>query len=264
MAFRAPSIGAALALVAVVTAGADQPPPAADTASTLAIHPVDLPVGVLYNGARLDVEATVPAGDAIAVVCTGEDGEVTLTKRGKALGILWINTGEATLDHVPAVYEVNTEQSLCELARPEVRQDLGVGYDALEERVVSDQDAREERSVFEEFVKLKEREGLYAEREHSVQLTDVGDGLARISTTFWLPARAPFGSYQVALFGFKDGVGSRLASAAVTVRPVGLVAFMSNLSREHGLLFGLLAVGVAIAMGLITGVVFGRGPAKAH
>jgi uncharacterized protein (TIGR02186 family) len=261
---RAWLLTVALTVVDLASAGAAAPPAAAGPAAPLAVHPADVPVGVFHNGTRLDVEATVPSSDEVAIVCAGHDGEVKLTTKGKALGLLWINTGEVTLDHVPALYEVNTEHTLCELARPAVRQDLGVGYDTVEARIASDRDESEELRVFHEFVKLKEREGLYAEREDSVQRADLGDGLARVSTTFWLPARTPFGSYQVALYGFKDGVGSKLGSVAVTVRPVGLVAFMSSLATHHGLLFGLLAVGVAIAMGLLTGVVFGRGSSKGH
>jgi len=264
MATRDRIIAATVTALCLASAIAASPLPPADSGSSLTVRPSDVSVGLFHHGARLEVEATVPAGDEIAIICSGGQGEVSLTTKGKALGLFWLNTGEVTLAHVPALYQVNTERSLCELARPAVRQELGVGYDAIEANVTSDRDADEERRIFDELVKLKEREGLYAEREDSVQHADLGGGLSRVSTTCWLPARTPFGSYQVDLYGFNDGDGTRLGSAQVAIRPVGLVAFTSVLAARHGLLYGILAVGVAIVMGLLTGVVFGRGGGKAH
>ncbi len=254
---------AVTALVLLSLPVAAQEPPGGPAAS-LELEPTAIPVDVFHNGARLRVQGEVPVGYEIAVVCRGVDDTVELTKKGKLLGLLWMNVGEATLEHVPALYQVNTVHSLKEIAPPDVRRALGVGYDALEARVTSDQEAGEQSRLFGELIKLKEREGLFATREHAVQRTDHGAGQAAIATTFTIPARAPFGSYEVVLFGFRDGVGRKLATAQVGVHPVGLVAFMSSLARNHGLAFGLLAVGVAIAMGLLTGVIFGRGSKKVH
>lgn len=256
-------VAAPLALLPLL-ATAQEPADAVAAASAVELQPADIPVGVFHDGARLRVEAQVPSSYQVVVICRGADGKVELNKKGKTLGVLWMKVGEAVLEHVPALYQVNTVHSLDELAPAEERRSLGVGYEALEERLASDQEEQETRRVFRELVKLKEREGLYAEREHAVRLTGRGGGLAHLETSFELPARAPFGSYEVTIFGFREGAGVQLGTAAVTVRPVGLVAFMSSLAEQHGLLFGLLAVGVAIFMGLITGVIFGRGAKKVH
>jgi hypothetical protein len=50
--------------------------------------------------------------------------------------------------------------------------------------------------------------------------------------------------------------------AAFVLRRSGFNTFVGSLAREHGLLYGVVAVVVAVGAGLLVGLVFGTG--KAH
>ncbi len=234
------------------------------TSPSLGIDPVDVPVTMFYRGTLVRVDATIPSHGDVAVVCAGREGEVDLKQKGKVWGFLWMNVGEAHLEHVPGFYDVVSTRPLESLAATAALADLGVGVEAIESRVVPDPADGAGRRLLAELVKLKQHEGLYRTTTADIRVEPLADGLERVSASFWLPAKAPFGSYEVSLVAFDGGAGQVLTTGAFTVRTVGLAAFMSNLSRQHGLLFGILAVLVAIVVGLLTGVVFGLGSKKAH
>ncbi len=187
-----------------------------------------------------------------------------LKQKGRVWGFLWMNVGEASLEKVPGFYCVVSTRPLESLASPTVLADLGVGFGAVESRVAPDPGDEATRRLLGELIKLKQREGLFGVSATGIHVEPLDGGLERVSTEFWLPAKAPFGPYEVSLVGFDGDSGTRLATGAFTVRTVGLAAFISDLSRQHGLLFGILAVMVAIVVGLLTGVVFGLGSKKAH
>jgi len=48
------------------------------------------------------------------------------------------------------------------------------------------------------------------------------------------------------------------------VRQGGVPAFIADLAAEHGRVYGVLAVAVAVGVGLLTGVVFGVGSRGGH
>ncbi len=253
-------------LCCVLTAPPVLAVPPSDPATSVSLHidPAEVPVTMLYNGTTVRVDATVPSQHDVAFVCAGKEGEVRLKQKGKVWGFLWMNVGEASLEHVPGYYNVVSTRPLESLASPTALADLGVGFGAVESRVAPDPGDEATRKLLGELIKLKQREGLFGVSATGIHVEPLDGGLERVSTEFRLPAKAPFGPYEVSLVGFDGDSGTRLATGAFTVRTVGLAAFISDLSRQHGLLFGILAVMVAIVVGLLTGVVFGLGSKKAH
>ena len=133
-----------------------------------------------------------------------------------------------------------------------------MGYQALASRAVRSPDqAQQEDGDFAEFLKLKESENLYSYAEGGVKLEPGPGGAMRVSGECLLPARVPWGEYEVRLFGFKAGQGKLLSTERLNVAPVGVTARISALAERHGLLYGILAVLIALVVGLMTGFVFG-------
>jgi len=248
----------------VASPGLAAPPSDLAAGMALQVEPAEVPVTMFYNGTMVRVEATVAAGRDLVFVCSGGEGEVHLKHKGKVWGFLWMSVGEAHLDRVPGYYDVVSTRPLEALAPPAVLDQLGLGFGAIESRVAAGSEDPSMGQLLDELIKLKQEEGLYRSVSSGVEVEPVEGGLERASVGFWLPAKAPFGTYEVDLLAFSDGVGERLASGSFTVRTVGLAAFISSLSRQHGLLYGVLAVVVALAVGFLTGVVFGLGAKKAH
>jgi hypothetical protein len=74
----------------------------------------------------------------------------------------------------------------------------------------------------------------------------------------------PWGEYQVRLFGFRAGRGELLRAERLSVAPVGLTARVSTLAQSHGLLYGIVAVVIALGVGLLTGLAFGLVSKEGH
>jgi uncharacterized protein (TIGR02186 family) len=230
----------------------------------LRVEPEEVRAGMFFDGATIAVSALVPDDIAVAVVCIGADESVVLNRKGKVLGLIWMNVGEVEFDDVPSLYLVNSSTHLAELAAPPQLAALRIGYDALEARAGAANSVDNRSHLFHELVRLKESEGLYSIAEGSVHLSAVSQGRARIATEFRLPAKTPTGDYRILVYGFSRAEGALVATERVRLTKVGAASFISGLAIEHGLLYGALAVAVAVSVGLLAGMVFDLGSKKGH
>lgn len=221
------------------------------------IEPRDVDIDILYGGADVRVSALVPKGVEVAVLLEGEKGSLKLNKKGKVWGMLWMNVGEVEFGEVPSLYLLSTSGQLREVAE-EVLEAAGLGYKALERR------AGGESSAFRELLKLREQEGLFSLDEGAVRLRDAGDGMARLTVEYSLGPRVPPGGYEVRVMSLESTGARCLGSARVDLEAVGLAGILRSLAMNHGLLYGCVAVVVALLAGFTTGLIFGRGASKGH
>jgi uncharacterized protein (TIGR02186 family) len=244
--------------------GAQTPGDPAEGHGTLAVEPDVVRVGLFFNGTLLHVHGTIPAGQKAAVVCEGSEGRLDLKKKGRVWGLFWMNAGDVVFDNVPSVYLLCTSAPLKELAPAGVLARLGVGAAALEARATAGDAAAGSAALFGELVRLKTGEGLWSFVEGTVSLKPGGEGRLEVAADLFLPAKTPPGEYRIRLFSFRDGKGADLAGTTMIARQVGFAAFISRMAHERGLLYGIVSVVVAIAAGMLTGVVFGRGSRRPH
>jgi uncharacterized protein (TIGR02186 family) len=243
----------------------EAPEPTESPAATeLRVEPSEIRAGMFFDGATFRVSALVPEGLGITVSCVGKKEPVVLSRKGRVLGLIWMNVGEMEIDGAPDLYLLHASGDLSEMATPSTLETLGVGYAALERRAAFEGAEGDEVRLFSEFVSLKESDGLYSVSEETVEGEPGPDGLVRVSAEIHLPAKTPPGEYQILVHGFGGVGGTLLGTAPLRVEQVGMAAFIRNLATEHGLSYGIMAVVVAIAVGLLTGVIFGLGSKKAH
>lgn len=242
------------------SARADQ---AADRAvGAVEVDPAAVVVGMFYNGATVHASAVVPEGSRVAILCRGEVHTLSMKKKGKVLGVLWMNTGDIEFRDVPGVYMLRTSTPLDGLAPEPMLRELDLGFDALARESTP---AGQDPSLFDELVRLREKERLWSVEEGAVELTGADHAAAALATAdFALPPKVPPGEYEILVYAF-DGLRPELIGEKVlTVQQAGVTAAITELAMEHGLLYGILAVVIAIVVGLFTGVVFGIGSKGAH
>lgn len=230
----------------------------------LAVEPDEVGVDLFFNGATLHVRGAIPAGHEGAILCAGKETALSLQRKGRVWGFLWMNTSEVVFDRVPSVYVLHTSAPLARMGPAVLLERLGVGYESLEARTAFRGPPSDRSAVFNELVRLKQREGLFSIAEGAAMLGRGAPGQLEVSTDVFLPARTPPGDYRIALFSFHGGEGATVAETTVVVRQTGFAAFISRTASERGLLYGIVAVLVAIAAGMSTGVVFGRGSRRPH
>jgi uncharacterized protein (TIGR02186 family) len=232
----------------------------AGTAGAVSLEPREILAGMFYDGDVVLVRADVPAAAGIVVLCRGAEGPLHVRKKGKALGILWLNVGDASWDSVPDVYLLRSSASLETLAPAPELERLGIGTASLRTRAQPGPGAD---SLFGELVRLKEKDGLWDVTTGTVEIRPGTDGALALAE-LPVPVKAPPGRYEVTVYAFADGRGALVGSGSFEVKQGGVPAFIASLASEHGLLYGVLAVVVAVAVGLLTGVVFGLGSKKGH
>jgi len=227
-------------------------------AEKVSVEPGEIDIDLLYSGSRPVVRAEVPAVPMVAVRLMGHRERLELKRKGKVWGFLWLSVGDVTLEEVPVAYLLATSAPLARLVPAGEGGVPTLGYPAL--AAVAGADAE----YFPELVKLKEREGLFGIDEGGAELTSIDSATASVTASFDLPARIPAGDYTIDVLGFENGAERRLATTTLHVEHAGLARTLRSLALEHGLLYGVSAVAVALLAGVLTGFVFGLKSGKGH
>jgi len=240
----------------IALAVADESPRA-----VIRLVPEQIEANLFFNGSRVEVQGTVLPGYEVAVLCTGQANHLDLRRKGKVWGTLWMNVGDVAFEHIPTLYLLSTSAPLASLASPEVLKQLGIGYPAL--GALAGQNGAE-APLFRELIKIKENEGIFSVREGAAKLLPGAGGIRQVMAGCVFPPKVRMSEYEVQFFGFKEGNGELLCSQRIGVKQVGVARFMSSLVRRRPLFHGFFAVVVAVAAGLLTGLVFGGSSKKPH
>jgi len=213
-------------------------------------------ITTFYNGTTLDVSGTAPATADVVLEVSGPKKDVHLKLKGKVLGFLWMNKTDVSLENAPADYMLytpeNTGQDLLSLK-------TGIGYPALVKNIMVNPETEDKAFIFGEYVKLMEKSGVYAVNNGAVSYGPVQDGMKSFSATLIIPSKMSAGAYQVKAFAIQDDMVTDQIQSDLTVQLQGLPALISSLAYNHSLMFGIMAVVIAIAVGLIIGVLFKGG-----
>lgn len=221
-------------------------------------------IGAFFHGTWVNINGTFPSGCRAVVEVVGEDRKEILMKKGRR-GPLWMNVAEVHIEGVPNLYLLlwHSETSPAEPSnKMDFRNGKNCGYGQFRQRVQitgSNVDEAEKVRLFEEFVKLKESESLYGLLPNGIDVEPRGDG-DHFQGRFWLPSKVYPGDYEVRLLLVKGDEILRGASARIKVAKAGFPAILSTLALRRAVLYGILAVVVAIATGFLMGLIFrGRG-----
>ncbi len=230
----------------------------------LHVEPNAIHIGATYNGIDITVTGEVPDGTDAVIRLMAKGEHIKLKKKGKALGLLWMNMDTIELHDCPSIFMVAVPKSLSPSTEEAKKnwENLALGFKALEKQVEITPEQKDKPAVFKEFIKLKKKEGKYLTYYDSVKYSTAKD-VRKFSATLAMPSGIVAGEYRVQAFAVRDGAVAGSAETSIKVSQVGLPAMLSNLAFNHSLLYGIMAVIVAIFAGLITGVLF-KGGKGAH
>ncbi len=214
------------------------------------VEPDHISAGTFYRGATLHVRGHVGERSQVAIRVMGPSEHHTFNRRGKIWGLIWGGVEHVTFHHAPSVYAVYTAAALPAVAPAAVRARLRLGYETLEARMEVVGAHVDKREMIDNFVRLKEREGLYRLAPGAILLAEAEEGGRGFEATVTLPATTPQGEIEVAVFEILDGTVVAEDTARVRLERVGMPAYLFRLAHEHGTLFGLLTVFVLLAAGV--------------
>jgi uncharacterized protein (TIGR02186 family) len=217
-------------------------------------------ISTFYNGTTLDVTGTVHKDADVVLLVSGPKQDVHLKVKGKVAGILWMNKTDVSLENTPALYMVYTPAGTGDnLLRPE----LGIGYKALTSGIAIRPESADREFVFGEYVKLMEKSGVYAVFQDAIKYGETNADQTSFTATLTIPSKMNAGGYQVEAVAIQDGKVLGRTSKDLSLELAGLPKTIAELAFGSPLLFGIMAVVIAIATGLIIGVLF-KGGGGAH
>ena len=217
-------------------------------------------ISTFYDGTTLEVTGSVPEDADVVVQVSGPKHDVHLKEKGKVAGFLWMNKNDVSLENTPAVYMVYTPAGPVQnFLNPE----LGIGYKALVKDITIEPESADKAFIFSEYVKLMEKSGVYAVNQEAITYGPATDGIKGFSTTLIIPSKMSAGNYTVEAIAVKDGAAIGKIQENLTLELSGLPATISKMAYGSPLLFGFIAVFIALGTGLIIGVIF-RGGGGAH
>jgi len=222
-------------------------------AATLEIMPNVVRIGTFYNGTTITLSGAIPEKSEAILRVTGEREELHLKKRGKVGGLLWMNTADITLENAARVDMLYTPESVKDIEASGAK---SFGLEALKDRISVSPASENKNFIIGEFIKLKEKDGLYTVNPGTVTYETASQGMKQFTAVANIPPRMTPGEYSIDLAVMQNNKIIETISAAFKIELVGFPAQLSRLAFEHSLIYGVLAVLIALAAGLFIGIIF--------
>ena len=225
------------------------------TSRDLKLNPSEIHIREFFQGAPMTITATVPPQGLYIIEIKGESHAQELLRKGRRGG-LWMNVGEVKVQSAPSMYLMLTSETGAAL-----KKDMGsdFGYTAIKKAISFSGQLPKTGSdiLFEQFLKLKETQGLYGIFPGAIKVKGTGTEGDKIEGKIDLPCNITPGAYQVILSVVKDNKLLEQEITEFTVEMKGLPKLLSSLAFEHALFYGSLAVIIAIVFGFLMGFIFG-------
>jgi Putative transmembrane protein (Alph_Pro_TM) len=238
---------------------------------SLRLTPEQVQMGTFYNGSKMRMEGTAPAGSQVLAVIRGADKPEVFNRKGR-VGPIWLNTDKVRITQVPALFLSYGSAEVRSVLDGAVVDEYQLDETAIQKRMLclihwkcppgkdvqanSDgecsgvqPEARDGQVLRASFIKLKTNQGIYQIEPRTVQVADAGNGEARYTLDLLWPRKAPPGTYQVDVYAIRDHAIIARASTRLEVVEVGFPAFMANLATSRPWFYGVLAVVAAVIAG---------------
>jgi uncharacterized protein (TIGR02186 family) len=228
---------ALLLLAALLGAGAARAQP---ILADLSNHVIGITTG--FTGASVVLFGATDGPGDVVVVVRGPARDMVVRRKSR-VGIIWVNTRQATFTEVPSFYAIASSKPLSELTTNAVRSFHQLGLDNLRfgTRGKVKDDVNEFRTAL---IRTQQREGVFADTVGKVDF--LGERLFRTTVTF--PSNVPTGTYTVEVFLIRDKEVVAGQTVPFSVTKVGVDAQIYDFADRRAALYGLVAVlGAALA-----------------
>lgn len=194
----------------------------------------------------------------VAVVVEGGSAPLVARRKSNVAG-LWINTASAAFTSVPSYYAITSTRPLEEIADPSILEQNAIGLDNVRltpSAAASELSAVELKDYRAAVVRLKEREELFLRDDYGVAF--IGRSLFRSSVE--LPPNVPVGPLTARVYLFREGELLSTYTTSVRLEREGIELVLYHFAMNYPLLYGVFAVIVAVAAGLLASTGFRRMP----
>jgi uncharacterized protein (TIGR02186 family) len=203
---------------------------------------------ILYPGGRTPRK---PAD--VIVVLKGPVEPILVREKQKIAGI-WMNADSNRFRSAPSFYAVASSAPVRKLVDERTAAIYELGLQDLQLSpgggALPDKERRFEAGLLD----LRERQRLYAEHPHGVEISQGVLYRARIS----IPSQVPVGTYTAETFLVSDGKVIAAATREIQIDKSGFERFVALAARRHGFLYGLASVILSLGLGWAAAMAFRR------
>ena len=220
-------------------------------------------IGVSYRGDQIHFFGVnpVPGTDLIIRLTADKDEELKLSVKG-TVGPFWMTVKQYEVKGAPFMYKIHASKPIDQIISAATAHELEIGYPAIRQKMqmhlarctAAPDDAEK---VFTGLIKIKEKANLYNIVEDPKRL-EVAEGKL-FKHYFRFPPSASEGRYLVESFCFDQGQLVGYGKDVIEIKKVGLEHWLTDISQNQPVFFGIMAVVIAVGAGLLVGVIFGKG-----
>ncbi len=201
--------------------------------------------------ARDRLPGPLDADIGVLVLISGPSEPVVVRRKQRTLGI-WINRDMEVIDAAPSYYAIATSGALYDTISH--TEDLR-GRISLDNalRFVGARSAGAARDAFlDAVVRLRRDAGLYVIAPHGVEVIEG----TLFNARFALPANIVEGVYNARVLLTRERAVVDAFDAQIDVEKAGIERWLFDMARERPLLYGLMAIAVALSAGLAASEAF--------
>jgi uncharacterized protein (TIGR02186 family) len=244
----------ARAVVGLVIGAVVAAAPAGAGVVDVQVSPPGVRIGTFFAGSTIEVNGTADACVDVVVEVFGPEEADLFNLKGR-VGPLWLNVEEVELKNAPHLYLLLTSG---ELPSTETLGELELGLEQVEKGIVVHPYSLDKEMVFEQFLRLKRSQGLYDEAQGAIRYQPAATGRRGFQAELFLPSSTAPGVYRVVATAIgREGVVDR-SVADLWVAEAGPIKAIHDLAVDHGLIYGVASVIIALVVGGMIGVVFRR------
>jgi len=217
-------------------------------------------ISATFNGSKILIfgaisrDAPTPEGNPMQVIISvsGPLEPVTVRRKDKRAGIIWVNSASVLIDKAPSFYSVATTAPLKEILSDNADQKYKVSVQRAIKSIGAQIASGHAAEFTEALIRIRTNNDLYHVREGAVEL--MSDTLFR--TSIGLPSNLTAGVYTARILITRNKQVVDVFETKLDIQKVGLERWLYNLAHENALYYGLMSLLIAIVAGWSASAVF--------
>lgn len=216
----------------------------------LSTHEVEITTG--FSGDQvLMFGATPDEGDVVAVI-RGPNSDVLVREKERTFGV-WLNRESTIVQGVPSFYAIASNRPIRLIINEDERERFQIGIDKINLRS-SEGLLLPSDPVRQAVIRNMVEQGRFSDVPRRMRF--VAENLFRVTLAF--PDNLPVGTYALSVYLVQGGEVVRERPISFRVNKVGFGAAVFRLAHNHGLLYGIFAVILAVGLGWFASWMFRR------
>ncbi len=190
-------------------------------------------------------EEAIPADElGVVVAIAGPSQPLDVRRKERRFGI-WVNVDAVEVDVAPSFYAVATSGPWTDVLSQVEDLRHKISIPRAIRSVGAPGSVRDAQSFTDAVIRIREHSGAYQMREGAVELTQQ----TLFQTSIDLPSNLTEGDYVTRIFLTRRGEVVSKYETTIDVRKVGLERWLHTLAHQQAVIYGLMALAIAIIAG---------------